>query len=484
MQLTIFKRLTLGYLAIMFLVIFQGAYVTFELNQLNRITHAIISIEGAGIRLTENLLEDLLTQEGFEKKYVVSGDQDFYQQFWETGEHFSKGLERLQSLMNTVKKKRLLGWVKKEYDQYISLVKEEFKFTTAGQNYPLEDLRKRKEKIVDEINLKLGSIIQMARQARDKKLQASSQISSRVSKTTAVTAAMVIAIGILISFFNTRSINSPIRLLQEKTKEISKGRFEELPSISSPPEIKELVDAFNLMCERLKELDEMKADFVSHVSHELRTPLTAIKEASSMLLEGVFLGTPEKQNALLAIIREECERLIKSINSILDLSSMEARVMDYYFRQYRLIPIIEGTALKFAPIALRNKISLELRLSPDVSVVRVDEDRITQVIENLLGNALKFTPEGGRIIVSARPKRNHREYVEVCVSDTGCGIPEDDIGKIFDKFKTIDAGRETARGTGLGLSIVKHIIASHGGKIWVESKPGRGSAFFFTLPVA
>jgi two-component system sensor histidine kinase GlrK len=468
----------------MLLVIFQGAYVTLKLNQLNRITHAIISVEGAGIRLTENLIEALLSQESFEKKYIISRDQDFYKQFWEIREHFSKDLERLSSLIAASEKKTLFSGVREKYDQYVSLVEEEFKFTGADQNDSYEELQIRKEKIVDEINWKLGGIIQMTRQARDGKLRTSSQISSRVSKITAVTAAMVIAIGVLISFLNTRSINNPVRLLQEKTKEISEGRFEELPSISSPPEIKELVDAFNLMCERLKELDEMKADFVSHVSHELRTPLTAIKEASSMLLEGVFLSTPEKQNALLTIIREECERLIKSINSILDLSSMEARVMDYYFRQYRLIPIIEGTALKFSPIALRNKISLELRLSPDVSMVRADEDRITQVIENLLGNALKFTPEGGRVIVSARPKKNHSEYVEVCVSDTGRGIPEEDVEKIFDKFKRIDAGGETARGTGLGLSIAKHIIAAHGGKIWVESKPGNGSAFFFTLPVA
>ncbi|MCK4469095.1 MAG: HAMP domain-containing histidine kinase, partial [Desulfobacterales bacterium] len=315
-------------------------------------------------------------------------------------------------------------------------------------------------------------------------LQVSSRISSRVLKVSTVAAAMVIVMGILISFFNTRSITHPIRILQEKTKEISRGKFEEAPNISSPPEIKELVNAFNLMCKRLKELDEMKADFISHVSHELRTPLTSIQGASSMLIEGVFLSMPEKQNELLTIIQKECERLIESVNSILDLSSMEARMMDYCFRECCLVPGIQETILRFAPIAITSKITLKSELPSDLSLVKIDDEKIRQVIENLLGNALKFTSEGGRIIVSATPKRNQKAYIEVSVSDTGCGIPEGDLKKIFDKFKRADAGRETAGGTGLGLSIAKHIIAAHGGEIWAESEPGKGSTFFFTLPVA
>jgi len=139
--------------------------------------------------------------------------------------------------------------------------------------------------------------------------------------------------------------------------------------------------------------------------------------------------------------------------------------------------------LRFAPIALKNKIGLESNLPPDLSPVKIDEDRIRQVIENLLGNALKFTSQGGKVIVSSTPEGNQKAYVEVSVSDTGCGIPGADLKKIFDKFKRTNTGRETAIGTGLGLSIAKHIIAAHGGEIWVESEPGKGSTFFFTLPV-
>lgn len=352
-----------------------------------------------------------------------------------------------------------------------------------GQGYPRNRYQEQKEEIVDGVNQKLREIIKIARLDRDKKMQVSSQISSHILKFTTVTVGLATIMGILISLFNTRSINRPILLLQEKTKEIAKGKFEEVPNILSPPEIKELADNFNIMCERLEELDEMKVDFISHVSHELRTPLTAIKEASSMLLGGVFVNKPEKQHELLTIVKEECERLINSVNKILDLSCMEAKMMDYHFRECNLISVIQKSVLKLAPIAQRKKINLELKPPPDLPLVKIDEERIGQVVENLLGNALKFTSWGGTVIISTSLKNGEKGFIDVSVSDTGCGIPKENLEKIFDKFKRIDSGRETVRGTGLGLSIAKYIIAAHGGKIWAESEHGKGSTFFFTLPV-
>ena len=484
MKLTIFKRLTIGYLTMMLVVVFLGVYVTFKLSHLDRITRAVVSVESTGIRLTESLVETLFSQRSFEKKYLVSKDEDFFRQFWKVQEQFKKDLERLESVMDTPEKKRLFSQVKRLHGQYVSAMEDEFRSLTTGNSYSYEEVQDTKEKIVEGINSRLRNIIQVARQDQDTKLETSSQISSRVSRITAITACIVIIMGIFISFFNTRSINRPIHLLQEKTKEISKGKFEEVPYIASPPEIRQLFQAFNLMCERLKELDEMKADFISHVSHELRTPLTAIREASSMLLEGVFLDSPEKQNALLTIITEECERLIRSVNRILDLSSMEAKMADFVFRKCSVVQIVEETVSKFAPMSLRKGIDLEVDCADELPSVKIDETRIGQVLEDLLGNALKFTPEGGTIKISGFYDKSKNRYVEIAVSDTGRGIPQEDIKKIFDKFRRIDTGRGTAGGTGLGLAIAKHIISAHGGDIWVESEPGNGSTFHFSLPVA
>jgi len=483
MQLTIFKRLTIGYLAIMFAVLFLGLYVTVKLNQLNLMTRDIIAVESTGITLAEGLLSALLSLRSFEKKFLVSKDYDFHNQFWKVEGKLSADLQRLAKLMDTAEKESLFAQVSAQYRQYISVTRTEFDSGVQGRE-ATQEVQEQKEGLVGEINEKVRQIIHIAKLERNRKLEASRQITTRVSRVAAITVAVVILMGILVSFLNTRSINAPIHLLQEKTKEISKGKFEEVPTISSPPEIKELVDAFNLMCGRLRELDEMKADFISNVSHELRTPLTAIREASSMLIEGGFVRTPEKKEALLKIINEECERLIRSVNRILDLSSMEAKMTEYCFGECDIAQIVRETAYKFTPIGMRNQIHIGVDLPSPLPNVKVDENRIAQVLENLLGNALKFTPRGGRVNVSAQVKDSEGECIEVSVSDTGCGIPEGDMKKIFEKFKRIDVGRASTSGTGLGLSISKHIVAAHGGKIWVESRSGKGSTFYFSVPVA
>ena len=126
---------------------------------------------------------------------------------------------------------------------------------------------------------------------------------------------------------------------------------------------------------------------------------------------------------------------------------------------------------------------MELKPPPDLPPAKIDAERISQLMENLIGNALKFSAEGGKVVLSVYVRNYGKQFLEVAVADSGCGIPKENLDKIFDKFKRIDRGRETDRGTGLGLSIAKHIIVDHGGKIWAQSQLGKGSTFFFTLPV-
>ena len=483
MKFTILKRLISGYATIMLLMVFLGGYITLQLNKLNRFVQEISSVDGTTIDLTERLSDKLFSQVGFEKKYLISQDQDFYQKFWDILKHLTQDMERLESLMITKGDKKVFFEAKQFYHNYVSLFGEEVRAMKIDPNYPRRKYQEGKEKFVDEINERLRSLMKTARSNRDTKIQESSQMSYHAVKVTYITLGLAIIISILISFYNTRSINRPILLLQKRTKDIAKGKFEKIRDISSPPEIKELADDFNLMCERLKELDEMKIDFISHVSHNLRTPLTAIKEATGMLIEGTYADTPEKQRELLAITEEECERLIDSVTRILDLSRMEAKMMDYQLKESDLMPVIQKSLLKLAPIARREKIDLELKPPPDLPPAKIDVERISQLMENLIGNALKFSSEGGKVVLSVYVRNYGKQFLEVSVADTGCGIPNENLERIFDKFKRIDRGRETDRGTGLGLSIAKHIIADHGGKIWAQSKLGEGSTFFFTLPV-
>jgi two-component system sensor histidine kinase GlrK len=496
MKFTIFKRLTFGYLTILMLMLFLVVFVAVKLNQLSRLIRSASSIDGRTVQLAERLTNNMYSMVSFEKKYLISKDSDFYRHFLQIKGVFNKDIQELGLLIEGSEKSKIeiyhiAGLGKKEKffniirlsDTYFSTFETEIKNIKSGREYPVKEYQLEKEKIIEQINDDFKYIIWAAKSDRDEKIKISSEISYNVFKTTSFAAGLSIFFGILISFFNTRSINRSILLLQKKTKDIAIGKFEKIPDIASPPEIRDLASDFNVMCDRLKELDEMKEDFISHVSHELRTPLTAIREASRLLIDGTYADNAENREALLTIVGDECERLIVSVNRILDLSRMEAKMTEYHLESADLIHIIRKCILKLAPIAQQKKIKLELTPPPQLPVIWIDVEMIDQLLENLLGNALKYTDTKGSVTVNVSLKESESPFIEVSVSDTGYGIQKKHLDSIFDKFKRIESGKEIARGTGLGLSIAKHIVTAHGGKIWAESTPGKGSTFFFTLPV-
>ncbi len=233
--------------------------------------------------------------------------------------------------------------------------------------------------------------------------------------------------------------------------------------------------------ERLKELDRMKSDFVSNVSHELRTPLTSIKGSVDNMLDGITGPLNEKQNRYLTRIKSNSDRLSRLINDILDLSKSESGRFDLTPTDLPLVTLTQEVAESIRPVATEKLISLEVA-SPDINLTAwADLDKVTQVLLNLIGNAVKFTPPYGKVGVAIQ--RNGNEWVQISVTDTGPGIQTDQVDKIFDKFYQVaQATKQIAKGTGLGLAICKAIVEMHGGRIWVESKLGKGSTFSFTLP--
>ena len=430
-------RLTLGYIAILVLVIALGVYVAFNLNQINLLIRGTAD-DGATLAQMEHLLEAVFSQVSFERKYLISQDPDFKKKFLDIQNLIVTDLKAGEPRMNTARKKTLFFETRNLYREYISLSKKETESMAKGQQIPSKKYMQKKDDIVDGINRNLKGIMNIVRSDRENKILLSSQISRRVLSMTVFTAILTVLLGVLISFLNTRSINRSIILLQKKTKELAMGTYAKIPEIKAPPEIKALADDFNTMSEKLRRLDEMKVDFINHVSHELRTPLTAIKEASSMLMEGTYNNDAEKQHQLLSITQEECERLINSVNRILDFSRMEAQMMEYRFTSSNLIPVIKRTVNKLAPIAQSKKINLVLRPPRKLPAVRMDEERIGQVLENLIGNALKFTSEKGRIFIQTVPFNRNKNFVCVAVSDTGMGINAENLQVIFDKYFQVE----------------------------------------------
>jgi two-component system sensor histidine kinase GlrK len=484
MKMTIFKRLTFGYAAIMLMIIFVGIYLPFKLKQINELTRSVAAIDGNAIRIAKHLKEIIYAQVGFGNKFLVSRDRDFLNEFEKINDYASEDMIKLESLIDNSGKKEAFEKARNLYLVYLSKFEVDMKRLAKDSEYPVQKYIEENVRVGDKINKELDQLIKIAGSDGEKKIELSNRISSHVLGVVSFIAVVSVFTGVLISFFNTKSITRPILLLQKQTEEIARGKFYKISNIDSPPEIKELSDHFNRMCERLKELDNMKTDFISYVSHELRTPLTAIKTAASMLRDGSYAGRKGKQEELLDIVNEECARLINSVNRILDLSRMEVDMMDYRFSKCSIIPVIQKSILKVAPLAELSRINLELKPYPDLPFVIIDEEMIAQVMDNLIGNALKFTSEQDSVIVNLKISQVKKGFIEVSVSDTGIGIDEKYLNLIFEKFKRIDDKIETARGSGLGLSITKYIITAHGGKIWVQSEPGKGSTFFFTLPVA
>jgi PAS domain S-box-containing protein len=233
--------------------------------------------------------------------------------------------------------------------------------------------------------------------------------------------------------------------------------------------------------QRLKELDKMKSAFVSNVSHELRTPLTAIKASADNMLDRLIGDLNGKQVGYLTRIKSNSDRLARLINDLLDLSTIEAGKIDLRPANLPLITLVKEAAESLRPVAAEKLIDLTV-MSVDPRVIAwADRDKVIQVLMNLIGNALKFTPTRGKVTIAVA--KNSAAWMQISVTDTGPGIPAKEVNKVFGRFYQIgQAGAQKTHGTGLGLAISKALVEMHGGKIWVKSEAGKGSTFSFTLP--
>jgi signal transduction histidine kinase len=231
---------------------------------------------------------------------------------------------------------------------------------------------------------------------------------------------------------------------------------------------------------KIKEAVETKSEFLSMVSHELRTPLTAMKESVAIVLDGMAGEINDEQKDCLDIAKRNIDRLARLINDVLDFQKLEYGKMKFNMKSNDINEVIKHAHQTMASSAKEKEIDFVLELEDNLPKVNLDVDRITQVLTNLVSNAFKFT-EGGKVAIATS---NGENVVRVRVSDTGCGIREEDIPKLFRKFEQLAIGGERKTGgTGLGLAICKEIIEHHGGKIWAESEFEKGSTFQFVLPV-
>jgi signal transduction histidine kinase len=324
-----------------------------------------------------------------------------------------------------------------------------------------------------------------------------------------------VAISIGASLLLARRMVTPIHALQAGAALIGAGALDQRIEVETGDELEELANEFNQMAEQLRrsyaELEQKvnertselatafqdiaatsrqlqianqhKSEFLANMSHELRTPLNAIIGFAEMLSEGMLGELAERQRDYVLDILASGRHLLALINDILDLSKVEAGRMELELNEFSVAEVLDYAVNIVRAWCIRQGLVLRLEVAPDIESMHADERKIKQVLFNLLSNALRFTPRGGSIDVTARRGANPTEIV-ISVRDTGVGIPHEQQARIFDEFYQAAGGPGRSRdGTGLGLALAKKFVELHGGRLWVDSQPGAGSTFSFTLPL-
>lgn len=480
MKLTIFQRLLMGYLAIFLLVMGLSIYALIKIGQFNQVMHSVVSINNRIVDQAGKLADLVLSQVRYERKFLISKDEAFFTQFQKLRGEANRCFVEMMVMANSEEIKGFLDKALMSYQHYHALFMQELQYLKVGQTYSPQSFQQEKEAATNALMEELEKLTSYIHRDTNQKIGGLYEAGTAARRMVFLMIGAFLILCLIISFLIHRSIARPIWVMEKKTGEIAKGIFQGDLTLSSPPEIEKLANAFNLMCNKLNALDKMKADFFSSVSHEFRTPLSTIKMGLGLLREEAEGPISDKQKKLLDILGEETNRLIGLVNALLDLSKMEAGMMTYTFEKTDLFPLIDKVTKEMEPLVEARNIQLETKMADQLPPVKLDSERMLQALRNLIGNAVKFTPDGGRVSVVAQ---STPRGIEVSVSDTGPGIPKESLSTIFEKFHQATVkGYPQMKGTGLGLAITKQIITSHGGTIWAESEPGQGSTFTFVLP--
>jgi signal transduction histidine kinase len=352
---------------------------------------------------------------------------------------------------------------------------------------PIHHLFVRADKWARSFQQKLG-VLTGKTEARTNALAASDRHSYTQARNLLIGAgagSLLLALGLALLLSD--SLLVPLRTTERRLAAIARGDFSGHVEVPNRDEIGTLAANVNRMSDELQRLygelekaSRHKSDFLATTSHELRTPLNAIIGFSEVLHEQMFGELNERQRAYVEDVLEAGKHLLSLINDVLDLAKIEAGKMELERSQVSIPEVLQSAVALHAERASREGIDLSLTTEPEEITVDADGRRVRQIVFNLLSNAVRFTPAGGRVEISARLE--NRE-VEIAVADTGPGIAPDELETIFEEFGQARDGKQ-AEGTGLGLPLSRKLVELHGGRLWVESELGHGSAFRFTLPAA
>ncbi len=434
-------------------------------------------------------------------KFLVTRDHGYLDKFVEASQAYGLGLRSLDAASLTDAERTAVGPLAANWHELTVLAVD----LPGVEIATPDDARASVARLQAALDRVRGSTRQLAAASQDamsRELTASEQTAREAERLSWIAAIGALLLSLLLSAMLIRSIVGPLERLAEGTREVAAGRFDYRLGVSGGDEFAQVTRDFNSMTERLDELDHVKRDFVAKVSHDLKTPLSSIQETIRVLLDELAGPLSPKQRQLLELNLESGQRLSGMLSKLLDVSRIEAGIAP----EYQMVDVMQ-TVRRSVERASAAGSTRGARISLDEldrpAFVRGDEHGLAQVVDNLLENAIKFSPSSGVIEVSVAewpsaralvpPERaavvrwggSRSSAVLLTVSDEGPGIPDDEKSRVFARFYQTDAGRAArGRGVGLGLAICLEIVTAHGGTMWVTDNEPRGSVFSVLLPGA
>jgi signal transduction histidine kinase len=483
--LSIYGKLLAAFLIIAGLLVVIGVVGLAELESVNRRAEDLVKIQRK-IAAYRQLQHGTTAQLYSVSSALVTLDSRTLDSILRQLNQFGYDLDRLQFVAQD--EVEIMERVRKDYESFIAIVTEVVELIRAGKVTEGREAQiGRAGPLADRLERLTNELVNKAEAdmlARIDESQQDYRQSQRVVIGFAL-GGLLLALGLGYSL--SLSLIEPVKKMAVRFDEIGAGNFSGRVEVANRDELGALAANLDRMSDELGHLyraletaNRHKSEFLANMSHELRTPLNAVIGFSEALQERMFGELNEKQAEYVGDIHTSGKHLLSLINDILDLSKIEAGRMELQLSEFMLPDVLATAITLVRERAMRHGITLGLDVAPGVGSIQADERKIKQVMLNLLSNAVKFTPEGGSVRVAAKL---NGEAVEVSVTDTGVGIAPQDQALVFEEFRQVGSDHaRKAEGTGLGLALTRKFVELHGGSIRLESAPGRGSTFTFTVP--
>jgi two-component system sensor histidine kinase GlrK len=481
-RLSIFWRLALGYVTILALVIGVNLYILSQFRAITELGAELATYHFPAVETAKQLITSLYAQLKSDKQYLVLRDTTLLKDFLQEAENFRKTLKALEGQEQADITREALQKVKARHEEFHTLFLNVGVEQADRSPLAIAQYEEQRDGLINAMTQAINAYITSQEASVGAILRDSHLRSVQAQEITQQLLIMALVLGLGLAGIASYSILRPLRRVKAQIRRIGRGQFGGTISREVPQELRDLVDQVNWMGEKLKKLDEMKSEFLANISHELRTPLASIREGSQLLLDRIPGELNNDQRETLAIISDSSQRLNHLIGNLLDLSRMEADMVAYTLNPTDLNRIAIRSTEKVKILADRKNIHMDIDLvQGKVKTQEVDGQRLEQVFENFLSNAIKFSPRGGTISLRSKPNSDNTG-IHFIVEDMGPGIRQDDLPHIFERFyqgKTPE-GR-AYMGSGIGLALAKRVIEDHGGTIWAESVLGKGTALHFII---